>query len=829
MSTYTQAGRPLAIRTPLGPDALLLTTLEGHEEVSGLFRFRLRLIADRRTPVPFDGILGKEATVALEALPEGTRWINGIVCRLSQDGRDETFLHYEAELVPRAWLLTRKVRSRIFQRKTVPEILDEVLAGVPRKMKIGGTYEPRDYCTQYRESDFAFASRLMEEEGIRYYFVHTEDAHEMVVTDEPLQHPDVPGAGDVRYDEVGGPGHQDEAQVRSWRKSQQVRSSLTTLRDHCFELPGQSLEAQQATIDSVPVGEVPHRLKVVPGDELEVYDYPGGYARRFDGVGSGGAPRPEELEKVFPDGLRTVRIRMEQEEMEAFEIRGEGTCRHFTAGHRFTLARHFDANGPYLLTRVEHRARLDGDYRSGESPAFSYENRFTAIPAALPCRPPRRTPRPVLAGTQTATVVGPEGEELCCDKYGRVKVQFHWDREGKKDLGSSCWVRVAQTWAGKGWGAFFWPRVGNEVVVAFEEGDPDQPIIVGSVYNAENMPPFPLPLRKELAGFKSASVRGFANQHFNGLVFVDSKGGEHLAIHSQRTMTFNSELDKSFHSGRNKHETVSGFSTHTVGSLAGGGGGGGGPTTEERLTALENRTDQEILVTNQGNTSYHPFGFVQPTGTIGLQAATVFGENLSVVTGLNHSFTLGSSLTFCLNPFALARQCGWELPPVLGAAAGSGFGGAATFVAGTNTTFVLGTNYNVFAEATKDIDVSGHKASQILFGILAAVSVVFLIAYGILAWDIARTIFITVYEALVAALLLALMTIVAGLEKSNDRWDSDLTDFFGAAFGESGSRDWKTKTKGAVEVLAILAAAFVPIFLAGGTTLFAGIAKQAEG
>ena len=577
MSGETQAGRPLAITTPLGTDVLLLTGLEGHEAISGLFHFQLELLADRNTPIAFDQILGQGVTVELQVPPDGKRYVNGIVSRFSQGRRDAHFTHFHAELVPRLWLLTRKVQSRIFQRMTIPEILDAVLAGVPHKMEIGGAYEPRDYCTQYRESDFAFVSRLMEEEGLRYYFTHADGSHVMVVSDEPQQHPDVPGPEDLVYDELAGGGREEEMRVTGWEKFQEVRSDLTTLWDHCFELPGKNLESQQPTIDSVAVGEVEHKLKVVPGEPLEIYDFPGGYAQRFDGIGSGGAARPEELKKIFADGLRTVRIRMEEEEMAGLEIRAASTCRHFTAGHRFTLSRHFDADGPYLLTRVEHRASLQGDYRSGESIPFTYENRFTAIPAGLSFRPPRATPRPSIGGTQTATVVGPAGEELYCDTYGRVKVQFHWDRQGRKDLGSSCWVRVAQTWAGKNWGAFFWPRAGNEVVIAFEEGDPDQPMIVGSVYNAENMPPFPLPLRKELAGIKSASVRGFSNQHFNGVVFADGKGSEHLAIHSQRTMTFNSELDKSFSSGRNQHEAVSTFSTRTIGSMPGGGGSGGGP------------------------------------------------------------------------------------------------------------------------------------------------------------------------------------------------------------------------------------------------------------
>ena len=762
MSTYVQAGRPLSIRTPLGPDALLLTSVEGHEEVSGLFRFRLELLADRRTPVPFEEVLGKQATVTIDMAPDGKRYVDGIVCRLSQGGRDATFTHLEAELVPRIWLLTRKVQSRIFQRMTVPEILDAVLAEVPHRLDIVGAWEKRDYCTQYRESDFAFVSRLMEEEGIRYYFVHGDGSHEMVVTDAPLQHPAVPGPEEVAYDEVEGRGRQDEMRVTSWTKSQCVRSSLTTLRDHSFELPGQSLEAQQATIGSVPVGEVSHELKVVPGGELEVYDFPGGYAQRFDGVASGGAPQPEELKKIFPDGLRTVRVRMEQEEMAAFEVSGESGCRHFTAGHQFTLSRHFDGNGPYVLRRVEHEARLGADYRSGDDEAFTYGNRFTALPAALPFRPPRATPRPVISGTQTATVVTPPGEELWCDRYGRVKVQFHWDREGTKDLESSCWVRVGQAWAGKSWGAFFWPRAGNEVIVAFEEGDPDQPVIVGSVYNAENMPPFDLPLRKELAGIKSASLRGFANQHFNGLVFVDAKGAEHLAIHSQRTMTFNSELDKSFHSGRNKHEAVSNFCSGTVGTLPGGGGSGGGsddnPDTESRIKALED------------NASYHPWGTVRPMGVPGFNSMMVYGENLAATLGLNHSYVIGSNLAMTANPAFIGDFLGIKPPPIYRAICGSGVGGNLSMTLGSNTTITLGRTLNLLSGGTDEWDISKSWAIKIVSAILASVTIIWTIVYALEQGDVARVWTNVAFEVVIGLLLLTLMLIAASNKETDLIW-----------------------------------------------------------
>ncbi len=234
------------------------------------------------------------------------------------------------------------------------------------------------------------------------------------------------------------------------------------------------------------------------------------------------------------------------------------------------------------MTRVEHEASLEGDYGSGSGSPFHYENRFACLPAALPCRPERKTPRPVIAGNQTATVVTPPGEELFCDKYGRVKVQFHWDREGKKDPNSSCWIRVAQPWAGKGWGAFFWPRAGNEVVVSFEEGDPDQPLVVGSVYNADNMPPFTLPFRNELAGIKSASLRGQFNKHFNGIVFCDESGKEHMALHSERNLTFNTELDNTFAAGRNRHEEVPSARPRVGGLHPRRRRGSGGPADSRR-------------------------------------------------------------------------------------------------------------------------------------------------------------------------------------------------------------------------------------------------------
>lgn len=579
MPNYSQDDRPLVATTPLGKDVLLLTAFRGQEEISRLFCFELELLAELNSEVPFEDVVGQDVTVELELLNQDTRYFNGIVKRFCQGRREERFVHYRAELVPKAWLLTKTVRNRIFQHLTIPDILQQAFAGYAVEYDLLGSYHPRDYCVQYQESDFQFVSRLMEEEGIYYFFRHTDGGHTMVLTDVPNKHPGVPGQSAVIYETVTSTADIEEMRITSWEKSQELRSGEVTLWDHCFELPGKHLEASEHTIDTIKVGKITHKLHLGT-DRLEIYEYPGRYAQRFDGVDAGGAARPEELQDVFKDKDRTVRIRMEEEEANALSIAGTSNCGQFVAGHRFDLQRHHDADDRYLLTRVDHNARLNG-YATGESHGFTYENKFWCIPAALAYRPQRVTPRPVIAGVQTATVVGPSGAEIFCDKYGRIKVQFHWDREGKNDGCSSCWLRVAQVWAGRRWGAFFWPRIGHEVVVTFEEGDPDQPLVIGSVYNAENMPPLSLPTANMYAGIKSHSLRGEASANFNSIIFVDKEGQEHMALQSERHMVVNAEYDVDFRAGRHHAHRIPGVHITTVGSFPGGGGSGGGPKGNE--------------------------------------------------------------------------------------------------------------------------------------------------------------------------------------------------------------------------------------------------------
>jgi type VI secretion system secreted protein VgrG len=535
MASYLQANRPIAVFTPLPPDTLLLTGLRGQEGLSRPYHFQLDLIAEDPQKVAFDKLLGNRVAVRLNLADDRERYWSGICSQFSEIGRDVVFTHYSLDMVPQLWLLTRRAQSRIFQNLSVPDILRKVLAGLDVTWELQGAFHARDYCVQYRETDFNFASRLMEEEGIYYFFKHTRNNHTMVVANTPQSHPDMPLGSRIIFDE-NAHGREDDLRVRSWEKSQWLRSGKVTVWDHCFELPHKHLEAQEIIQDSVAAGKVTHKLKVGNNDQLELYDFPGEYAQRFDGVERGGGDRAGDLQKIFEDNGRTAKIRIQEEAAGGLMVSGSGACRNFVSGHKFTLERHYHGDGAYVLTSVTHGiTTASTDYRSGQDSQFEYSNTFTCIPFGLPFRPPRATPRPVVPGPQTAVVVGPPGEEIFPDKYGRVKVQFHWDREGKADAESSCWVRVSQSHAGKRWGSIFIPRIGQEVLVAFEEGDPDQPVIVGSLFNAQEMPPYPLPDEKtKTVLFKSNSTTGGGGH--NEIRFEDSKGKEQIYIHGEKDL-----------------------------------------------------------------------------------------------------------------------------------------------------------------------------------------------------------------------------------------------------------------------------------------------------
>ncbi len=554
---YTQSGRRLKVTTPLGADVLILSGFTGHEAISKPFLFQLECVAENENAkkVVFDALLGQKITAEI-SLPGGAkRYINGSCLRVAQGARDATFTRFALDLVPEAFLLARKTQSRIFQQIPVPDILKKVLEDVGVTWEIQGTFEPRDYCVQYRESDFAFASRLMEEEGIYYFFKHSDGSHTMVVANAPGSHSDLPGGSKLIFEAVGG-GTREEDRVIAWEKAQELRSSKVTLWDHCFELPHKHLEAESQIQGAVAAGKSSHKLKLGANAKLELYDYPGAYAQRFDGINKGGGEQPAEIKKIFQDNSRTAELRMQERAAASVLVHATSKCRQIVSGQKFTLERHYDGDGQWVVYEAEHSASEAADLRSGEG-AFTYQNHFTCFPIALPFRPPRLTPIPTVKGTQTAVVVGPKGEEIFTDKYGRIKVQFHWDREGEYNSDSSCWIRVATPWAGHRWGAIHIPRIGQEVVVDFLEGDMDRPIVIGSLYNADCMPPYELPKYQNYSTMKSRSTKGGGNLDFNELRYVDTKGKEQVFIHAQRRMDIRVK--------KNMYETIGGARNTCIG------------------------------------------------------------------------------------------------------------------------------------------------------------------------------------------------------------------------------------------------------------------------
>lgn len=556
MATPSQEDRLVSIETPLGQDVLFVRHFNATEAISRLFSFHLDLFSEKPS-LPLDGLIGKPVTITLEIGDDGQRFFHGIVSRFGrvgrgQTGRDPRFTAYNAEVVPWLWFLTRTSDCRIFQNLTVPDIIKKVFQDLGfRDFRLGltRTYTQWDYCVQYRETDFNFVSRLMEQEGIFYFFEHERGKHTLVLADSADAHKPCPGQAKARFSPEGGVGERED-NITSWDMEQELRPGKYTLRDYHFEMPSKSLEVSTST--TVPGGGK---------SNFEIYDYQGEYTQQFNKPG-------ERLGEVEPEGEKLVKLRMQEEETSHLLIRGVSTCRGFIAGYRFELQEPPPGvtAGPYVLTSVEHAATQGGDFASGWDTGVSYTNSFSCIPQQVLFRPARVTPKPVIQGTQTAMVVGPAGEEIFTDKYGRVKVQFHWDREGKQDENSSSWVRVGSIWAGKQWGGIHIPRIGQEVVVAFQEGDPDQPIIIGSVYNAEQMPPYGLPANKTQSGIKSRSSLGGGDANFNEIRFEDKKGNEELYIHAEKDENIVVENNKTEFVGASERITITSARTESVGS-----------------------------------------------------------------------------------------------------------------------------------------------------------------------------------------------------------------------------------------------------------------------
>ena len=506
MPRATQKNCDIQIATPLGEDILLFYRMRGQEQLSQLFEYEVELLSETVDIKPED-LLGKNVTIGLKLPDDKIRYFNGYVTRFGHFGEQDGFAYYRATICPWLWFLSRTANCRIFQGKSTLEIVKKICSdqGFGGEITDGTSayYQPRDYCVQYRETDFNFVSRLLEDEGIYYYFSHENGKHKLVLVDSIAKEAH-PGYEKIPFHpEEGNTDRTRTDHIFQWSFAKEVQPGKYAVTDFDDKKPKSNLSAISST------------RKSHPHSGYEIFDYPGHY---------------QDVSK----GEMIARIRLEEHDTRYEHYEGTGNARGLAAGYKFSLINHplKAQNAEYLIVSVIYR--LGTNSYVANSPTNNdkvFDCAFTAINNQSPYRPARITPKPVIHGAQTAIVTGPRGEEIYTDKYGRVKVQFHWDRYAKADENTSFWIRVSHPWAGKLWGMIALPRIGQEVIVDFLEGNPDQPIITGRVYNGESMPPYQLPSKAHLTTIKTNSTKGGGG--FNELRFDDTKGKEQIFIHAE--------------------------------------------------------------------------------------------------------------------------------------------------------------------------------------------------------------------------------------------------------------------------------------------------------
>ena len=665
MPSPSQSLRYLQVKTSLGADALILTQASGNERLGGLFEIALEFT--RQTgDLNLDDLLGTSATLTIhnatvtrKGSVAHTRHFNGYFSRIAFAGYGaEGQARFHATLVPWLWFLTRTADCRIFQQKSVPDILEEVFrdAGFSDfKKDLRGSYQPREFCVQYRETDFNFVSRLMESEGIYYHFEHEDGHHKLVLCDDMVCHKPDPKHETLKF--IGGAEARDQKGIiTDWNFSKQVKPGKFAHNDFNFTTPTPDPNLRLLARSSAPKSQKPK--------PFEIYDNLGGYG-------------------TIGEGNRYARLRMEEILADRDTAQARTDLIGIKAGCKFKLQKHpiADQNREYLITAV-HWSAAEGGYGSGSGSGSGnfFDCNFSCVPAAAAFRAPRATPLPKIDGPQTATVCGPSGQEVYVDKHSRVKVQFHWDRYGKSDAGSSCWIRVSQPWAGGSFGGMAIPRIGHEVIVEFIEADPDRPIITGRVYNGHNMPyasnagrdgkpgntkPGDIPQASMMTSFKSNSLGGSGGH--NEITMNDDGGKE--------TLFFKAQKDEIHNVGHDREDTVG---------------------NDEKRKVGNNRTRQ-----------------------VAVNETVVVGSNRSVTVGANHTETIASNQVVTVGA-AVALTIGAAYQITVGAAMNETVGGAkATEVGAAHIETVGGdrklmSGAKITLTATDEIELSTGAAKIVL-------------------------------------------------------------------------------------------------------------------
>lgn len=610
-----QGTRQVSIKTPLGPDELLFVCMHGTEELGRLFSYSLVLYSLDEA-IKIEKIIGQNVTVSMELESGDFRFFNGFISHFSQVDRTEGgYAVYEAVMHPWLWFLTRTADCRIFQEQAVPDIIKQVFNdnGFSDFIDaLSGTYRTWEYCVQYRESDFNFISRLMEHEGIYYYFKHEDGKHQVVLSDAYSSHDPICGKPELPYHLPGIDQTINVEHISNWNLGYEIQPGTVALGDYNFKTPQNKLRVNR-------IIERNHAQS-----DAEVFDYPGEYTEANAG-------EQYALERI------------EERHVGYEQVSADSDARCMASGGFFTLFDHprDDQNREYLVVKVKLDISTNEYSSGGDNSALTYQCSFTAIHSKAVYRTERTSRKPFVQGPQTAVVVGPSGEEIYPDEYGRVKVQFHWDRYGEMNENSSCWIRVAQTWAGPGWGAQFIPRITQEVMVEFLEGDPNRPIITGRVYNADNMPPYSLPDKKTQSGIKSHSSPNGSASNFNEIRMEDKKDSEELYIQAEKdenilvknckteTVGVNETVDigndQAITVGNNQTETVKNDRTETV-------------QNNEALTVFANRSRNvgaSESVTVASNRSH----------TVGINESIIIGVSQEIAIGAMQAVVIGAAQT----------------------------------------------------------------------------------------------------------------------------------------------------------------------------------------
>lgn len=521
------ATRIVKAHTPLAEDQLIFRSMHGTEGLSQLFEFEVDLLSPS-VSLDMKSVLGKPLSLEIQTVGE-PRFLNGQIVRFTMVGRESStsrYVVYRATVRPWLWYLTRTSDCKIFQNKSVIDILEEVFAdyNFAFEKKLNGSYRQWEYCVQYQETDFAFVSRLMEHEGIYYYFKHEKNQHTLVLADDIGAHETLPGYPKISYLAADRDPDPFQEVIDQWQVTEEIRPGTYVVDDYDFK----KSKADLMGMRSQPRGN--------SHDTYEIYEWLGGFS---------------EAEQ----GEHYSRIRLEEAQSQAERDIGHSSVRGMAPGYRFTMQNcpRQDDNREYLIVSVAYALR-EGGYESGAADSH-YSFSFAVQPTSYPFRPPRVTPMTRTNGPQTATVVGKAGQEYWVDQYGRVKVQFRWDRYGKSDENSSCWVRVSSAWAGSNYGAVNHPRKGQEVIVDFIGGHPDRPIIIGRVYNSDQMPPLELPAKVTVSGFVSRSQDG-TPANANEFILDDAPGSELVRIHAEKDFELDVEADE--------RDTIAGKRTTTI-------------------------------------------------------------------------------------------------------------------------------------------------------------------------------------------------------------------------------------------------------------------------